>query len=176
MDFRKRKEYTHREIFSKSCQIKPKLDCIFHFLIDLEPNGILFGSKWIKRNNQNQANLKQTKFRWLPNQSGNGKCNRIPVWLSKISNRKYFSVCRTTRSGISANYQMLVPLGIMGVPLRVPLKPLSTIMLWCSSGFRGGGLSSVEQKTRTIFEHNYNPFSLAKKQKSISVCAILCYK
>ena len=27
---------THREIFSKSCWIKPKSDCIYHFPIDLE--------------------------------------------------------------------------------------------------------------------------------------------
>ena len=26
----------HREIFSKSCQTKPKSDCIYHVLIDLE--------------------------------------------------------------------------------------------------------------------------------------------
>ena len=30
---------THKEIFLKSCLIKPKLDCIHHFPIDLEPNG-----------------------------------------------------------------------------------------------------------------------------------------
>ena len=29
----------HREIFSKSNEIKPKSDCIYHFPIDLKPNG-----------------------------------------------------------------------------------------------------------------------------------------
>ena len=29
----------HREIFSKSCQTKPKSDCIYHFPIDLETKG-----------------------------------------------------------------------------------------------------------------------------------------
>ena len=53
-----RKCHTHGEIFSKSCQIKPKSDCIYHFPIDLEPNGRPFA---------------------VPNQSGNGKYNRILV-------------------------------------------------------------------------------------------------
>ena len=39
----------HREIFSKSYHIKPKLDCIYHFPIDLEPDGCPFGSKSIEK-------------------------------------------------------------------------------------------------------------------------------
>ena len=39
--------YTHREIFSKFYQIDPILDCIYHFLIDLEPDGRPFESKSI---------------------------------------------------------------------------------------------------------------------------------
>ena len=35
---RKGWEKKHREIFSKSYQIKPESDCIHHFPIDLEPN------------------------------------------------------------------------------------------------------------------------------------------
>ena len=35
----------HGEIFSKSHQIKPKSDWIYHFLIDLDPIGRPFGSK-----------------------------------------------------------------------------------------------------------------------------------
>ena len=31
----------------KSYQIKPKSDCIYHFPIDLEPNGRLFGYEFI---------------------------------------------------------------------------------------------------------------------------------
>ena len=42
-----REHYTHREIFSKSYCIKLKSDCIYHFPIDLEPNGRPFGSKSI---------------------------------------------------------------------------------------------------------------------------------
>ena len=39
---------THREVFSKSCYIKPKSPCIYHFPIDLEPIGHCpFGSKSI---------------------------------------------------------------------------------------------------------------------------------
>ena len=33
--------------FSKSYQVNPKSDCIYHFPIDLEPNGRPFGSKVI---------------------------------------------------------------------------------------------------------------------------------
>ena len=40
-------DYTHREIFSKSYEIKPKSDCVYPFPIDLEPNGRPFGSKSI---------------------------------------------------------------------------------------------------------------------------------
>ena len=36
---------SHREVFSKSYQMKPKSDCIYHFSIDLEWNGRPFGSK-----------------------------------------------------------------------------------------------------------------------------------
>ena len=36
---------THRGIFSKYYQTKLKSDCIYHFPIDLEPNGRPFGSK-----------------------------------------------------------------------------------------------------------------------------------
>ena len=36
-----------REIFSKFYQIKPKSGCIYHFPIDLDPNGGPFGSKSI---------------------------------------------------------------------------------------------------------------------------------
>ena len=50
--------YAHREIFSKSYQIKPKSDCIYHFPIDLEPNGCPFA---------------------VSNQSENGKYNLISV-------------------------------------------------------------------------------------------------
>ena len=39
--------WTHKEIFLKSYQIKPKSDCIYHFPIDLETKGPLFGSKYI---------------------------------------------------------------------------------------------------------------------------------
>ena len=35
----------HSEIFAKSYYINPKSDCIYHFPIDLEPNGRPFGSK-----------------------------------------------------------------------------------------------------------------------------------
>ena len=42
-----KQDATHRGIFSKSYQIKPKSDCIHHFQIDLEPNGCPFGSKSI---------------------------------------------------------------------------------------------------------------------------------
>ena len=35
---------THREIFSKSYSINPKSDCNYHAPIDLEPNGLPFGS------------------------------------------------------------------------------------------------------------------------------------
>ena len=38
---------THREIFSESYSLKPKSDCIYHFLIDLEPNVRPFGFKSI---------------------------------------------------------------------------------------------------------------------------------
>ena len=38
---------THRDIFSKCYQIKPKSDCIYHFPIDLETNGRPFGYKSI---------------------------------------------------------------------------------------------------------------------------------
>ena len=38
---------THREIFTKSYQIKQKTDFIYNFLINLEPNGRLLGSKSI---------------------------------------------------------------------------------------------------------------------------------
>ena len=40
--------YTQR-IFSKSCYINPKSNCINHFPIDLDPNGRLFGSKSIAK-------------------------------------------------------------------------------------------------------------------------------
>ena len=49
---------TDREIFSKSYQVKPKSDCIYHFPIYLEPN--------------------ERPFVVL-NQSGNGKYNLISV-------------------------------------------------------------------------------------------------
>ena len=42
-----RPELTHREIFSKSYQIKLKSDCIYHFPIDLELNGRPFAFKSI---------------------------------------------------------------------------------------------------------------------------------
>ena len=38
---------TRREIFSKSYEIKPKSDCIYHAPIDSEPDGIPFGLKLI---------------------------------------------------------------------------------------------------------------------------------
>ena len=38
---------THRVIFLKSCSFKLKSDCIYHFPIDLGPNGRPFGSKSI---------------------------------------------------------------------------------------------------------------------------------
>ena len=50
--------YAHREIFSKSYQIKPKSDSIYHFSIQLEPNGRPFA---------------------VPNQSENGIYNLISV-------------------------------------------------------------------------------------------------
>ena len=53
----------HREIFSKSCWINPKSDCIYHFPIDLEPNRRPFG---------------------FPNQSENVKYNLISGWFNKI--------------------------------------------------------------------------------------------
>ena len=40
---------THRETFPKSCQIKPKPDCIHPPSTDLEPNKRLFGSKPIEK-------------------------------------------------------------------------------------------------------------------------------
>ena len=52
----------HREIFSKLYQIKPNSHCMNHFLIDVEVNERPF----------------------VPNQSENGKYNRISVWLNKI--------------------------------------------------------------------------------------------
>ena len=58
---------THREIFLKSYQINPKSYCIYHFPIDLEPNG-------------------QCPFAIL-NQSENDKYNLISVWLKKIPKR-----------------------------------------------------------------------------------------
>ena len=51
------RETTHREIFLKFYQIKPKSDCIYHFMINLESNGRPL----------------------VPNQLENGKCNRISV-------------------------------------------------------------------------------------------------
>ena len=35
----------HRDFFSESCSIKPKLDCNYTISIDLAPNGIPLGSK-----------------------------------------------------------------------------------------------------------------------------------
>ena len=55
---------THREIFSKSYQIKSKSDCIHHAPVDLEY---------------------QTNVHLYLNQSENGKYNLISVWFSKIS-------------------------------------------------------------------------------------------
>ena len=37
------------KIFSKSYEIKPKLDCIYHAPIALEPNGSPFGPKSIEK-------------------------------------------------------------------------------------------------------------------------------
>ena len=51
--------HTHREISSKSYSINPNSDCIYHFPIDLEPNG-------------------QCPFA-VPNQLENGKYNLISV-------------------------------------------------------------------------------------------------
>ena len=56
---------THREFFSKSYQIKPKSDCIYHFPIDF-----LFA---------------------VPNQSENDEYNLISVSFNKIS--KIFLCC-----------------------------------------------------------------------------------
>ena len=39
---RKTVAYTHREIYSESCSIKPNSGWIYHFPFDLEPNGIPF--------------------------------------------------------------------------------------------------------------------------------------
>ena len=49
---------TQREIFCKSYQINPKSDCIYNFLIYLDPNGLPLGP--------------------MANQSENGKYNLIP--------------------------------------------------------------------------------------------------
>ena len=38
-----------RGIVSESCSIKPNLDCIYQFPIDLEPNGRPFGFKSIEK-------------------------------------------------------------------------------------------------------------------------------
>ena len=38
---------SHREIISKSYQINPISDCIYHALIDMDLNGRPFGSKSI---------------------------------------------------------------------------------------------------------------------------------
>ena len=35
--------YTLREILTESCYINQKSDFIYHFSVDSEPNGILFG-------------------------------------------------------------------------------------------------------------------------------------
>ena len=39
--------FTRREFFSESYWIDSESDCIYHFPIDLEPNGRPFGSKSI---------------------------------------------------------------------------------------------------------------------------------
>ena len=57
--------HTHREIFSKSCWINPKSDCIHHFPIDLEH--------------------KRTRPFAVPNQSENRKYNLISGLFDKIS-------------------------------------------------------------------------------------------
>ena len=62
--------YTHRQIFSKSYQIKPKSDCIQYF-------------QWI---------WNQTEVRLVPNQSENGAYNLISVRFNKRF-RKDFCVC-----------------------------------------------------------------------------------
>ena len=54
----------HTENFSESYYIKPKSDCIYHFPIDLEPNGPCLLA--------------------VPNESENGIYNLISVWFNKI--------------------------------------------------------------------------------------------
>ena len=72
----------HGEIFSKSHQIKPKSDWIYHFLIDLDPIGRPFGSK---------INRKMVNTIWFQ--------------VDLIRLRKNFSVC--ARDKIVALHRMV---------------------------------------------------------------------
>ena len=63
--------FTHREILSEYCQIKPKSDCIYIFPIDLE---------------------QQTKYRLVPNKLKNGKYNLIYPPKPKSDCIYYFSI------------------------------------------------------------------------------------
>ena len=56
-------QVTLAEVVRKSYWIELKSDCIHHFPIDLEPNGLPFA---------------------VPNQSENGKYNLISAWFNKI--------------------------------------------------------------------------------------------
>ena len=179
---------THRENFLESYSFKPKSDCIYYFLINLEPNDV----------------------RLDPNQSENGKYILISVWINKIPksfvcvNRNrflvnlirmcwqcsfwFFSVkqnliillkkgtiictiifrliskencqhdhilfvmkgsgifflwaqeCATGREQrwkkLYSLSERLPVLDIMGAQLKVPLKPLNTIVLWRTGCFR----------------------------------------
>ena len=71
---------THREIFSKSYQANPKSDCIYNFLIELDPNGRPFGS--------------------------NGKSEMVnTIWfrVDLIRFRKDFSVCTLYTINVRVN-------------------------------------------------------------------------
>jgi len=55
----------HREIFSKSYWIKPKSDCIYHFPIDLEPNGRPIDSEPNRTTLWFRINLKMVNTIWF---------------------------------------------------------------------------------------------------------------
>ena len=55
----------HREIFSESCRFRPKLDCIYHFPVDLELNEIQFDSKWNRKWYSNLISVDLTGIKGL---------------------------------------------------------------------------------------------------------------
>ena len=109
--------HTRREMFSESCWINPKLDCIYHLSIDLDPN-----------------------------QSENVKYNLILGWLNRIPKVFLYvflcecamqaielcccsltHLCRPVRSTCAV--RETASLGIMGAPRVHPLNPSETIVL-----------------------------------------------